>query len=105
MVEQLHWLPFSTHMQFKVLILVLKSQMGLAPNYLIYIFNPSLSATSLSPLRSFDRLDLFVPLSEPPWLNTDSLPAYVPIHGMDFTHQSAPLSSLVVFRHLSVTSK
>ena len=31
MAEQLHWLPLSARIQFKVLIVVLKSQLGLAP--------------------------------------------------------------------------
>jgi hypothetical protein len=61
MTEQLHWLPLSTRIQFKVLTLVIKSQMGLAPKYLCdQILRPP-SATSLRPLRSSDRLDLFVP--------------------------------------------
>ena len=61
MTEQLHWLPLSVRIQFKVLILVLKSQMGLAPKYLCDQIHRPLSATSLRPLRSSDRLDLFVP--------------------------------------------
>ena len=61
MTEQLHWLPLSARIQFKVLILVIKSQMGLAPKYLCDQIHRPLSATSLRPLRSSDRLDLFVP--------------------------------------------
>ena len=61
MAEQLHWLPLSARIQFKVLILMLKSQLGLAPKYLCHQILRPLSVTSLRPLRSSDRLDLFVP--------------------------------------------
>ena len=61
MAEQLHWLPLSVRIQFKVLILMLKSQLGLAPKYLCHQILRPLSATSKRPLRSSDRLDLFVP--------------------------------------------
>jgi hypothetical protein len=47
--------------QFKVLILMLKSQLGLAPKYLCHQILRPLSAMSKRPLRSSDRLDLFVP--------------------------------------------
>ena len=36
MTEQLHWLPLSVRIQFKVLILMLKSQLGLTPKYLCH---------------------------------------------------------------------
>src|SRR5688572_13384206 len=61
MAEQLHWLPHSVRIQFKVLILMLKSQLGLAPKYLCHQILRPLSATSKRPLRSSDRLDLFIP--------------------------------------------
>jgi len=32
--EQLHWFPFSDRIQLKVLTLVLKARLGLAPKYL-----------------------------------------------------------------------
>ena len=32
--EHLHWLPISTHIEYKVLLIVLKAQMGVAPKYL-----------------------------------------------------------------------
>ena len=57
MAEQLHWLPLSVRIQFKVLILMLKSQLGLAPKYLCHQILRPLSATSKRPLRSSDRLD------------------------------------------------
>src|SRR5688572_6914766 len=61
MAEQLHWLPLSVRIQFKVLIIMLKSQLGLAPKYLCHQILRPLSATSKRLLRSSDRLDLFVP--------------------------------------------
>ena len=45
MTEQLHWLPLSVRIHFKVLILMLKSQLGLAPKYLCYQILRPLSAT------------------------------------------------------------
>src|SRR5678815_5472438 len=44
-----------------ILILMLKSQLGLAPKYLCHQILRPLSTTSKRPLRSSDRLDLFVP--------------------------------------------
>src|SRR6218665_814925 len=32
--EHLHWLPISTRIEYKVLLIVLKAQMGVAPKYL-----------------------------------------------------------------------
>ena len=61
MTEQLHWLPLSARIQLKVLILVLMSQMGLAPKYPCDQILRPISATSLRPLRSSDRHDPFVP--------------------------------------------
>ena len=55
------WLPLSDRIQFKVLALVLKSKLGLAPKYLRDVIRPPLSATSHRPLRSLDRSDFFVP--------------------------------------------
>src|ERR1043165_5206218 len=60
MAEQLHWLPLSVRIQHKVLILMLKSQLGLAPKYLCHQIIRPLSATSKRPLRYSDRLGLFV---------------------------------------------
>src|SRR5688572_26781768 len=47
MAEQLHWLPLSVCIQFKVLILVLKSQLGLAPIFVTKFFAPSLPRQSV----------------------------------------------------------
>src|SRR6185503_18163913 len=57
----LHWLPLSDRIQFKVLALVLKSKLGLAPKYLMEVIRPPLSSSSPRPRRSLDRSDLFVP--------------------------------------------
>ena len=73
MAEQPHWLPLSVRIQFKVLIFMLKCQLGLAPKYLCHQILRSLSATSKRPLRSSDRLDLFVPHVGPQWLNPGPL--------------------------------
>ena len=62
MTEVLHWLPITSRIHYKILLLVSKSQLGLAPKYLLDFMHKPLSATSARPLRSTDRLDLFVPL-------------------------------------------
>jgi hypothetical protein len=61
MIEVLHWLPITSRIQYKILLLVSKSRLGLAPKYLSDLMRQPLSATSARPLRSTGRLDLFVP--------------------------------------------
>ena len=63
MFEQLHWLPLSARIQFKILILIFKAQRGLAPKYLMDLILRPHSASSHRPLRSSNRLDLLVPRS------------------------------------------
>src|SRR6218665_3668742 len=47
--EHLHWLPISTRIEYKVLLIVLKAQMGVAPKYLRDVIRLPTSATSLRP--------------------------------------------------------
>ena len=61
MTEVLHWLPIASRVKFEVLLLVSKSQLALAPSYLTDIMSKPMSSTSARPLRSTDRLNLFVP--------------------------------------------
>src|SRR2546428_12994571 len=61
MTEVLHRLPITSRIHFKILLLVSKSQLGLAPKYLTDFMHKPHSATSARPLRSTDRLNLFVP--------------------------------------------
>ena len=63
MTNDLHWLPLSARIKYKILLLVTKSQQGLAPRYLCDLMCKPLSARSSRPLRSADRLDLFGPRS------------------------------------------
>src|SRR6218665_683144 len=61
--EHLHWIPISNHIEYKVLLIVLKAQMGGAPKYLDAIRLPS-SASSLRPLSSLETVErrgTFVP--------------------------------------------
>src|SRR6218665_419290 len=58
MTEKLHWLPLSARIHFKIIFLVYKAFLGLAPSYLC-----PLSAISARPLRSLDRNDFLVPRS------------------------------------------
>src|SRR6218665_4008156 len=61
MTEILNSLPYASRIKFKVLLLVSKSQLGLAPSYLTDFMRKPMSSPSARPLRSADRLDLFVP--------------------------------------------
>ena len=61
MINQLHWLPLTARIQFKVLVLVLKSKLGIAPKYLRDHIRSPLSSVSHRPLRSLVRHTLFVP--------------------------------------------
>ena len=61
MTDVLHWLLVASRIQYKVLLLVLRTQLGLAPKYLCDLMRKPLSAVSSRPLRSADRLDLLVP--------------------------------------------
>ena len=55
------WLPLTARIQFKVLVLVLKSKLGIAPKYLRDHSRSPLSAVSHQSLCSLDRHTLFVP--------------------------------------------
>src|SRR6218665_482273 len=63
MIKELHWLPILARVRYKALLLVAKSQQGLAPRYLCELMSKPLSARSSRPLRSADRCDLIVPWS------------------------------------------
>jgi len=60
MAEQLHLLPLSDRIQIKVLLLFLKAQRCLVPKYLSDRILHPIFVTSLRPLQSSDRLNLFV---------------------------------------------
>lgn len=68
-----HWLPLSTS-QFKVLILVHNTQLRLARCIFATSFFTPLSVTSLRPLQSSDRLDLFASKRKPTYTVTNSGP-------------------------------
>src|SRR6218665_283838 len=55
------WVHQSSAYCSKVLLIVLKAQMGVAPKYLRDAIRLPTSATSLRPLRSMDRRELFFP--------------------------------------------
>src|SRR6218665_1892621 len=63
MTEQLHWLSLSARIHFKIIFLVYKAFLGLAPSYLGKLIMRPLSAISDRPLRSLVRNDLLVPWS------------------------------------------
>src|SRR6218665_1429965 len=61
MTEKLHWLPLSARIHFKIIFLVYKAFLGLAPSYLCKLIMRPLSSISGRPLRSLVRTDLLVP--------------------------------------------
>jgi len=61
-IKELHWLPILARVRYKVLLLVAKSQQGLAPRYLCELMSKPLSARPSRLLYS-DRCDLLVPWS------------------------------------------
>ena len=71
MFNQLHWLPLSARIEFKIAALVLKSKLGVAPKYHRGHIRFPLSATSHRPLRSLDRF--FVPRVKTTMAQTRSL--------------------------------
>lgn len=58
MTEVLHWILITSRIQYKTLLLVSKSQLGLAPKYLFDSIRKPL--VSHRPLLSTDHLDAFV---------------------------------------------
>src|SRR6218665_2455715 len=50
--KHLHWLPISTRIKYKVLLIVLKAQMEVAPKYLCDAIRLPTSASSLRSLHS-----------------------------------------------------
>src|SRR6218665_3012342 len=105
MPEALHWLPTSVRVQFKDLILVRKTQQSPihAMQYRCDLILPTLSATSLRPLRSSDRLDLFIPHIRTFMAQLRSFESIRPsLWNRLPPLRSAPPSSLVIF-HLYLT--
>src|SRR6218665_2210860 len=86
MINQLHWLPLSAHLEFKILVLVLKSKLGVAQKYLMEHIRFTLPATSHRPLRFSEWQVLFIPL----WPTLDPSRPLRPSFGM-----SHVLSSLI----------
>ena len=69
MTEVIHWLPIASRIKFKILLIVSKSRLGLAPDISLTIMGKPMSSTSARPLRSVTLLDLLVPMSGLPRLN------------------------------------
>lgn len=96
MVNQMHWLPLLLAFSLKLLSLVPKSKLGIAPKYLRDHIRFPLSRASHRPLRSLDRhFSLFHELG-PLWPKLDHSPPFGPPYGMSFP----PLYILPVFLDL-----
>jgi len=63
MTEKLHCFPLSARIHFKIIFLVYKAFLDLAPSYLCKLIMRPLSAISDRPLHSLDRDDFLVPWS------------------------------------------
>src|SRR6218665_1811770 len=76
--EHLHWLPISTRIEYKVLHIVLKAQMGVAPKYLRDAIRLPTSASSLPSLPSLERREPFVPRTRTTMAMSRSFPVIGP---------------------------
>src|SRR6218665_2840244 len=63
MINELQLLPILARVRYKAILLVAKSQQGLAPKYLCELMSKPPSARSSRPLRSADRCYLLIPWS------------------------------------------
>lgn len=61
MAEVLHSLPITSHIQYKIILLVSRSPLGLTPKISLGFMRKLLPSTCALPLRSTDHLDIFVP--------------------------------------------
>jgi len=100
---------FTTRIEFKVLFLVLKSQLGSAPTYLCDHMRLPIFSSSLRPRRSSQRRDLLMPRLRTPMAHTRSFAStgpsiwnrlHPPIRSFIL---SAPLSASSLFLALSRT--
>src|ERR1043165_854800 len=60
MIEQLHWLPLTARIQFKILFLTCKAVLCQTPLYLCDVIRRPISANSGRPLSSSNHHDLLV---------------------------------------------
>src|SRR6218665_3989637 len=63
MLDVLHWLPFRQRIQYRVVSLLWRYQLGLAPAYLIDLCRPVSGAQGSRSLRSGERCVLVVPFA------------------------------------------
>jgi len=96
-IKELHWLPISTCIKYKVLLIVLKVQIGVAPKYLRDGIRLPTSASSLRHLRSLDRRELFVPRTRTTWPCLDRFPLMAFLFGIAFHLQFVLFSYLPIF--------
>src|SRR6218665_1899583 len=104
MTKQLHWLPFTTRTQFKVLFLVPKSRLSSAPKYLCDHTRPPISASSL-PVSALPNAMIFSCLMlGQPWATLSPLLLLVRHSGSTFLlFIFARLFSLFSFPRLSLS--
>src|SRR6218665_3032549 len=93
----LHWLPISTRIEYKVLLIVLKAQMGVAPKYLRDVIRLPTSASSLPPLCSLERRELFIPRTRTTMAMFRSFSLLVLLCGIAFHLQLVLLSYHPIF--------
>src|SRR6218665_3692089 len=84
----------------KVLLIVLKAQMGVAPKYLRDVIRLPTSATSLRPLRSMERRELLSLGLGQPWPCLDPLPLLPLLFGIAFHLPLVLLSYHPIFLHV-----
>jgi len=60
MINDLRWFPILGRVRYKILLMVVQSQQGLAPKYICEFMSKPLSARSSRPLRSADLIFLYL---------------------------------------------
>src|SRR6218665_3787940 len=103
--EHLHWLPSSTRIEYKVLLIILKAQMGVAPKYLRDSIRLPTSASSLRPLYAplTGVSSLFLGLGQP-WPCLDLFPLLALLFGIAFHLQLVLLSYHQILLYVLITS-
>ena len=78
MLDVLHWLPVRQHIQYRVVSLVLRCQLGLAPAYLRELCRPVSGAQGSRSLRSAESGVLVVPFAPTASMQNRALSVAVP---------------------------
>ena len=102
MSEQLHWLPLSARINYKILFLTYRVILGEAPRYLCDLIHRPISASSSRPLRSLERNDLLVPRSR---ISTAQHRAYASVGPLLWNDLPSLTRSIMLNGSISVSAR